>query len=125
MNNTIYLSLEMMLFLSYNLIITNSYFSSIRAGREDVEICSGLVSQNKVTGEGSVHRKPQNLHKFAYSQFGFQYWSLSLAGDTARLPLHLSRPHEPHCEYPFCVFLSLCLYCSWYWKFFVYFIVCV
>ncbi|XP_030969488.1 uncharacterized protein LOC115989768 isoform X4 [Quercus lobata] len=47
--------------------------------------------------EGSVNRNPQNLHKFAYSQFGFRYWSLSLAGYTARLPLHLSHPHEPHC----------------------------
>ena len=52
----------------------------------------------------------QNLHKFAYSQFGFQYWSLSLASNIARLSLHLSRPPEPHCECPFCVFLTFSLF---------------
>ena len=75
-------------------------------------VCSPWLSRKaeSVMNEGSVNRNPQNLHKFAYSQFGFQYWSLFQAGYIARLPLHLSRPHKPHYECPFCVFLTFFLF---------------
>ncbi|KAK4558644.1 hypothetical protein RGQ29_008089 [Quercus rubra] len=45
------------------------------------------------------HSFSQPPTTFIYRQSRYQCKSLSLAGDTARLPLHLSRPrpHEPHC----------------------------
>ena len=67
--------------------------------------------QKKVTSEGPVNCRPQNLHKLSYSKFGFQYyWLMSPASYTVILPLHLSWPHDPHCEYPFWVILTFSLF---------------
>ena len=42
--------------------------------------------QKKVTSEGSVNRRPRNLHKLSCSQFGFQYyWLMSPASYTVYL----------------------------------------
>jgi hypothetical protein len=57
------------------------------------------------------------MHNVPHSQIGLRHRPLPPARYLPRLPLHLTRPHGPHCESLLCFpWLPICFCCCWNWN---------